>query len=53
MSNTPKSIAYHGMSESNDQQDMHVNPQRAKQLAENISHVVQSIKTANTANRNV
>jgi len=41
------------MSDSNGQQDMQVNPQRAKQLADNISHVVQSIKAANTTNRNV
>lgn len=33
--------------------DMQVNPQRAKQLAENIGHVAQMIGAANKANRKV
>jgi len=33
--------------------DMQVNAQRAKQLVENLGHVTQRIKAANSANRNV
>lgn len=36
-----------------DQTEMQINPTRAKHLAENLSHVANQIKTANTANRNV
>ena len=32
---------------------MQINPTRAKHLAENLSHVANQIKSANTANRNV
>ncbi|TIA66461.1 hypothetical protein D6C77_00163 [Aureobasidium pullulans] len=36
-----------------DQNEMQINPTRAKHLAENLSHVANQIKSANTANRNV
>jgi len=40
-------------SRTDDSEGMQVNAQRAKQLAENISHVIQQVRSANQAGRNV
>jgi len=39
--------------EGSQQQDMQINPQRAKQLVENAGRVAQQINAANTTGRNV
>lgn len=34
---------------SSEQEEMQINPTRAKQLAENLSHVLSQVKSANTS----
>lgn len=34
-------------------EEMQVNPQRAKQLVESLQHVVEQVRAANSAGRNV
>lgn len=34
-------------------EEMQVNPQRAKQLVENLQHVAEQVRSANSAGRNV